>query len=509
LSADTFFKPEKFTAMRLFLLILLFTALFPLSVQAVQRRALIIAIDDYADPAIRPLEGAVNDGDVVQNLLREQLGFADHEIRYLKNRQASRQAILAAMDNWLVAGTEPGDKIFFYYAGHGYFLADTSGDEHDELVPRDEAICPWDTDPATLDDPRKKGNLILDDEIGARLAALKNRQSVLIFDCCHAGTLTRSLSGPDIEGVRTLNLVPGAGASRGLGKNRERVSSGAAHAWSEEINQAGSYSVFLAAASPTEQAREIFVLGRKHGALTSALVQAFATKKEATSLDDVKEEFAGIRAANPMVTQHPAIEGNPGLAQRSLRDLFLVDESAPAEDLVQAAINHNREMGLSLRINQGGNRLQVNDPLEFHVRSEQDGYLYLFDLIHSTNRMYMIYPNTWTRLAGTGNHISGKRDLRIPPKQAGGKPISFTFYADKPGRESIIGLLVSRPWAEMDRIIPEPRAGATPVNREQAEQIRNLLFSRQASRNLILAEDELLFPESDWAGTVLDLTISR
>ncbi len=148
-----------------FLIFYLFTCLFlgliSAPSQAITRRALVVAIDEYADPAVRPLHGSVNDGNAVVDLLKRQLGFVDKEILYLKNSGATRRAILDGMDNWLVAGTKPGDKVFLYYAGHGYYITDSSGDEHDEMVPLDETICPYDTDPATMNDVVKKGNMII------------------------------------------------------------------------------------------------------------------------------------------------------------------------------------------------------------------------------------------------------------------------------------------------------------------------------------------------------------
>ena len=498
-----------------FLTTFLLLALICTSSQAITRRALVVAIDEYADPAVRPLHGSVNDGNAMVDLLRKQLGFADEEILYLKNSEATRQAILDGMDNWLVAGTKPGDKVFFYYAGHGYYIFDSSGDEKDEAVPLDEAICPHDTDTATMNDAVKKGNMIIDDEIALRLEQLDGRQVVSIFDSCHAGTSTRSLTMDNFEGVRALNLVPQP-ATRGAGADDRslvieygvpRAKSDSAHAWSEEIDSARAYSVFLAAASPTEEAREIVVNGKKHGALTYALLQSF-DRRDTASLADVVAEFAEVRQSHHAVTQHPSIEGNPGLANRSLRALFDVSDNARTADLALATVNDNREYGLSLRINNGVTRLRVNDPIRFHVRSDLAGYLYLFDIV-GTGDMYMIYPNKWSRLAGIGNLIQGRQDLSVPPKHVGGSPVSFQFYADQPGRETIMALLTREPWPEMDAAVGPATAEAKSLSSGQAAMIRDLLFKRQAGRNLVLAEEDPLFQENDWAGAVLEIEISR
>ncbi|MCP4020522.1 MAG: hypothetical protein GY729_01650, partial [Desulfobacteraceae bacterium] len=53
------------------------------------------------------------------------------------------------------------------------YIRDDNGDEKDERHPMDETICPYDTDPDSIEDMSKKGNMIIDDEIGDRLARLK------------------------------------------------------------------------------------------------------------------------------------------------------------------------------------------------------------------------------------------------------------------------------------------------------------------------------------------------
>ena len=502
------------------LLLFIFFTFFSTPGYSANRRALVIAIDTYQEAAIRPLGGSVNDGNAVVGLLKKRLGFVDKEILYLKNEQATRQAILDGMDNWLVKGTQPGDKVFIYFAGHGYYLPDISGDERDEVVPRDEAICPYDTDPEAFNNPdnEKQGNLIIDDEIGERMARLQGRQVVSIFDSCHAGTSTRALVRKDIEGVRALNLVmkneystiaKGESTSRGLKVKLvgPRPQAEGIHSWSEEINDASAYSVFLAAAGPSEQAREITSRGKKHGALTFALLNSFLRHGEETSLNHVVHEFSKIRHSYTILSQHPQIEGNSGLSNRSLRDIFAVNYASRGGDLAYAAINANESINLKLSVNDGKSDYQVNDILVFTASSSENGFLYIFDYIHASGDMYMIYPNVWSKLAGMDNRISAGERVRIPPEKSAGKPVNFQFYSDKPGRETIIGIITRKKWADMDSVVGSPTGEVTPLNREQTEMIRDLLFKRQSGCNLITSKDDPLFKENDWAGGVISIKI--
>ena len=115
---------------------------FPLDAQT--RRALLIGIDHYAPPegATLPvppaghaadsrfapgttwtsLNGPSTDVASMEVLLKEKFGF--QEIVVLREQQATRQRILAAIDQ-LIADTHPGDLDVFYYSGHGSRRLDT------------------------------------------------------------------------------------------------------------------------------------------------------------------------------------------------------------------------------------------------------------------------------------------------------------------------------------------------------------------------------------------------
>ena len=87
------------------------------------------------------------------------------------------------MDEWLVAGTAPGDRVYLYFSGHGLQVKDTSGDEEDGM---DEAISTYDIK-AGEDDWT---NVILDDDLEAVLEKLKGRAVTLVIDACHSGTIS-------------------------------------------------------------------------------------------------------------------------------------------------------------------------------------------------------------------------------------------------------------------------------------------------------------------------------
>lgn len=115
----------------------------------------------------------------------------------------------------------PGDRVVFLFAGHGSRVPDLSGDEPDGL---DEVLLPADVrafEPAG----RRVPGAILDDEVGARLRAIRDAGATVwaVFDCCHAGTMARGGDGPTRARHLPATLL-GAPATRGA----PDVASGAA-----------------------------------------------------------------------------------------------------------------------------------------------------------------------------------------------------------------------------------------------------------------------------------------
>ena len=157
-------------------------------------RALVVGIDQYADPGFTDLRGAARDARNIRWLLTEHLGFDPGQIRMLADETATRDGIVNGIRDWLVDGTRPGARALFYFAGHGYFQTDEDDDEPDGY---DEALVPHDARLISRETrPMQVANLILDDEIRVLLDGLDDRRVHVIVDSCHAGTMTRSLAPP-------------------------------------------------------------------------------------------------------------------------------------------------------------------------------------------------------------------------------------------------------------------------------------------------------------------------
>lgn len=159
-------------------------------------RALLVGVGDYRDASIPSLPGCQRDAVAMQHLLIDDYGFVPANVRLLCDRDATRAAILGALDSWLAGGTHPGDLVLIYFSGYGSKKkSDTQ--KPDEPDGYDELLCPVDYDAAT------QANAIVDDELADRLAALDGRNIVVILDAAHSGTMTKSIKGL----IRSIEVI--------------------------------------------------------------------------------------------------------------------------------------------------------------------------------------------------------------------------------------------------------------------------------------------------------------
>ena len=163
-----------------------------------QVHALVIGIDDYVTQ--RPLKGAVADAtDIATALRRARVS----NLMILIDRQATRQAILAAIDR-LAADAKAGDLVFISFAGHGAQLPEITPGSNANGMDEIFVLPNFDTrGPATAE-------RILDKEINALLARFERRgvYSLFVADTCHGGGLTRSVDArADNISYRQANIL--------------------------------------------------------------------------------------------------------------------------------------------------------------------------------------------------------------------------------------------------------------------------------------------------------------
>jgi metacaspase-1 len=97
-------------------------------------RALLVGINAYPT---QPLLGCVNDITDAAQLLEQKLGFQNSDMWHLTDADATAEAIKTKIRDWLIGQAGTGDRLLFYYSGHGTRLNYSDGKIHDVICPVD------------------------------------------------------------------------------------------------------------------------------------------------------------------------------------------------------------------------------------------------------------------------------------------------------------------------------------------------------------------------------------
>jgi hypothetical protein len=185
-----------------------------------RRRALLVGLNDYPDPANR-LEGCVNDVFLMSSVLQE-CGFAAEDIRVVLNGRATAANLLERF-HWLLDGVTPGQERVLFYAGHGAQMPSYS--VPGEVDHQDECLVPYDFD-------WTPEHAITDQQFVEFYSQLPyDSRFVAVFDCCHSGGMSRDgglrprgIEPPDDIRHRLLEW----NAALGMWQNRRLLPAGTA-----------------------------------------------------------------------------------------------------------------------------------------------------------------------------------------------------------------------------------------------------------------------------------------
>ena len=136
-----------------------------------QGHALVIGIATYADPVWPDLSFAEKDARAVARTLRAH-GF---RVTALYNAEATRGAIVAALEDRLPRQIKDGDRLLLFYSGHGHTRA-FSGVDYGYIVPHDAGA--------------QTGTMIAMDTLQTWSLKMSGaRHQLFIMDACFGGLL--------------------------------------------------------------------------------------------------------------------------------------------------------------------------------------------------------------------------------------------------------------------------------------------------------------------------------
>lgn len=472
------------------LLSCLILAVCCVSMASAADRALLIGIDRY--PKVKPLVGSVNDLRNMQRFALDTLGYQPDQIQVLLDGEATRVGILNAFDHWLIDGSQSGDRVLFYYSGHGYQMPDRNGDEADGL---DETLVSVDTEPDGQDGFR---NMISDDELDARFSRLTGRHTTVIIDSCHSGTVTRSLLGPGSPQFRKT-LDPGSSRSA-----HDFSKALADHRNEESLLKGNQQRVVWSAVAAAQVALVDEEVQPRGGVFTRRFLAGLRDRRAdrngngevsyAELLDYVRQESAAYcqrrsrdcpLGLTPTLEIDAAYQGQPAFA--------FVSQAMPTPELASELLAHNNSLQAQLEILPGP-VFHLGEIMQIKVTSPRDAYLVVLDL-DAQGQVMQIFPNEFSDKAQKGHRIAAHRPIVIPDAYYG-----FQFRAREPiGRGQLLAILSEDP-IPVDQVLASHKdleVIARPDRYLEAlsEPLRHPWtgdqFNRQVSWSLIKADYEI------------------
>ncbi len=386
-------------------------------------RALVVGVDVYANPNLSPTDGAVDDARAMQKLLIEKFSFAPGSIKMLLDEQATARNIAENFQTWLIDGTRPGDRVFFFYAGHGFQAPDDNGDEADRT---DEVITPYDIKfsaaggKVVLTDEK---TFIRDDAFNDFIAQLAGRRVVLMFDSCHSGTISRGLGDSSktlpsrylrLKPTRSIGGGDGYSEIPKKGQPRDLTIIGE-DALDGNINGV----VILSAASPYQQAFPFVTENQQtRGAFSyifEQLIRRNATEKLAELENNLKREmknFADQKIIGVSANGEFQVPQIDVISKTDLTDKPLFAASSPDEDYTAAVESalFNPLSSIKYKLELGKRRYRIGENIDYTVEVGENLYLYI--LVFSTqNKAFCIFP---TALGGDTDNFVSKGRISFP-----------------------------------------------------------------------------------------------
>jgi hypothetical protein len=280
-------------------------------------KALLIGITKY--PAA-PLFGCINDITAMADFLVDHHIFKEKEIRLLADTRATTHAILERLE-WLVKGIKSGDRLFFYYSGHGAQMP--TRDSNGEVDGLDEVICPVDFDWTDEKAVRDKDF----DRIFGKVP--KGVDFIWISDSCHSGDLTSAehhyFYNHGIEGNLIKLEQNNVSAEKGIPKFipqpvdihwRTRT------AGTEKIinKKKKTFNLaFISGCRPEQVSRDAKFGKIYHGALTYSLLKVLSKNGLNKPLDELVEETRILLKKNNF-KQIPQLEGSDAIIEKPFFD---------------------------------------------------------------------------------------------------------------------------------------------------------------------------------------------
>lgn len=159
------------------------------SVDEKKYHAVLIAVQDYANPGINDLDQPIKDMQQVKEVLTRNYSFLEENVTIVTN--PDRNTLYAKFDE-LQSRLDKADNLLIFYAGHGYWDSQL---EQGYWLPSDA-------------EPNKRSSWLSNGTLRDYIAGIPARHTLLISDACFSGGIfkSRSLFENSSAAIETLYL---------------------------------------------------------------------------------------------------------------------------------------------------------------------------------------------------------------------------------------------------------------------------------------------------------------
>jgi hypothetical protein len=359
--------------------------------------ALIITVSEYQRS---PLPGVLTDRKLA-NELAQRFGVPPQNIVELSEQQVTREGLkqaLASMNQIIM----PGDKLYVYFSGHGArFFSKATGQCTESIVMQDMHV-------------------VTNAEFAAMLKPLsaKTDKTIVMLDSCHSGGVAHAASLRAAAGPMSQRPKFSAEASSpecSLAVNLGTFS----QARGVDLNTTDNNLVILAAARNNEVAWDT----SKGGALTYNFEQCVgggATDSDRSGSLSMQELTDCVQARldktqEESARQHATLAGNaalvPAFGDSSPSGAAAGGPPAAVDPVAMLKdIYSQRDDRWGVQATVAQPTLKIGANLSLSVRSERDGFVYLFYQGTQPGSFYLLFPNQ----LDSNNAIVANQEMQLP-----------------------------------------------------------------------------------------------
>ncbi len=390
-------------------------------------RALLVGVGRYAQLDAR-LAGVSLDIQMMTEFA-QILGFERSAIKVLAHEEASTPQVVAAIENWLIQGVGPDDRVLFYFSGHGSQIPDASQDENDAF---DEVLLMYDAAIEQLARHTTLTGVLVDDAFSALLARMRSRNIFVILDACHSGSATRSLRlNPrsfSVSGAQVKFFPYSADVEAAGGGGRFDVIA------PRNPGAPDDNYVLLTACRDDEKTvatsqGSIFTLGLRQVVRSAAKAGDPITPE---ALRRQTAEFIRAQIRSDTIRFHPQIAGNADLRKRPLQLVSLGQGRGFVRQEMETLV---QKSNVTVWIELNKRCFEIGDPLEIALWIPEPGHLNIIS-IDSDDQATVLFPNQYHPRSGVAQ---GR--ITIP-----GAHQNYALTAEgKAGRHQITAFLTRSP----------------------------------------------------------------